>query len=421
MKHTSTVFTGTALLVLLVLLPSLAFGQQNFQPAKVTTLNGDTLRGFIDYKGWDKSPKKIAFKADLQAPTQLFHPLDIKGFRVNNEQYLGSPVLIDDSSDKLEKLTESAMPIFRPDTAFLQGLVIGPRSLYRYKTAAREYLYTEQQGKFDLLVYKRFRPSNSNTLIQVNNTYRQQLATYLADCPAIKQRTQTLYYATSSVQKLFKAYYACTNQPAFLEHHAQRTQAGVLLGVNRTQLSFNATAQRTTPLPPFDSNTTSGPTGGLFFYLILPGSLGHFSFNNDLTYSSFKATGSTTYTSSADMSSTTSYSLALAYLKLNTLLRFTQPIGSGAIFINAGISNSYAFQTKNEQVVVSKFYSTQKTTTSEIFPIRNYEQGFVVGIGGSIKRLSAEARYERSNGFLDILNLSSSFERYSLLMGYRLH
>lgn len=66
--------TLRAALVAFLLLPACAFGQQNYQPAKVTTLAGDTLRGFINYRGWDRNPRVVSFKPDLQAPEQLFHP-----------------------------------------------------------------------------------------------------------------------------------------------------------------------------------------------------------------------------------------------------------------------------------------------------------------------------------------------------------
>jgi hypothetical protein len=419
MKPIYSTFITAFILALSTLLPTRAFGQQNFQPGSITTLSGDTLGGFIDYRGWDRNPRVISFKPNLQAPTQSFRPLAIKGFRVNNEQYIGRQIMIDESSDNLGALTESATLILRPDTAFLQGLAIGTRSLYRHKKDEREYLYIEQQGAINLLVYKRFKPLVNSTVIQYNNAYHQQLADYLADCPAAARQAQTLYYAASSVQRLFKTYYACTTQQAFLQHRKLRTQAGVLLGATQTQLSFTGDAQRSPP--ELNGYTSYGPSGGVFFYVFFPGNREHFSLNNDLTYTAFQAAGSTTQTTSADISSTTNYSLALTYLKLNTLVRFTRPIGSGAVFVNAGISNGYAFQTKNEQVVASKFYSTSTTKAGEIFLLRRYEQGLVAGVGGSIKRLSVEARYERSNGFLDIVSLASSFERYSLLVGYRLH
>lgn len=409
-----------AVLAVLTLLPAWAFGQKNFLPAKITTLTGDTLRGFIDYRGWDKNPKLIVFRPNMQAPSQTFRPLDIKGFRVNSEQYIGSQVVIENSPTALDELTVSPAPIFRTDTTFLRAVVTGPRSLYRYKINGREFLYTEQQGKFDLLIYKRFKPSKLYTVIRFNNTYQEQLAKYLTDCPAIEGKSKQLLYTISTIQRLFKTYYACTSQPAVFQRKKVIYQAGVLVGATRSMLSFSASPINGT-IPAFDKYTTSGPTGGLYFYVPLPGSLGHFTINNDVTYTSFKASGSTLFVYSADNSIATSSSLSLAYLKLNTQLRFTQPIGIGSLFINAGMSNGYAVEAKSARTVTNHFYSSSKSTTNEIFPMERYESGLLAGLGGSVKRLSAEARYERSGGFLNLVNISSNFDRYSLLVGYRLY
>jgi hypothetical protein len=140
-----------------------------------------------------------------------------------------------------------------------------------------------------------------------------------------------------------------------------------------------------------------------------------------LLFTSFKGSGSREDFTSTSNYSTTTVSLELAYLKLNTMLRFTQPLGSGAIFINAGISNAYAIQVKSEKTVRERFYSSERTSTAELFPgLRRYEQGLVAGIGASYKKISAKARYEYSNGFLAYEQLSSGFDRYSLLVGYRL-
>ena len=57
--------TLRAALAAFLLLPACAFGQQNYQPAKVTTLAGDTMRGYINDRGWDRNPRVISFKTDL--------------------------------------------------------------------------------------------------------------------------------------------------------------------------------------------------------------------------------------------------------------------------------------------------------------------------------------------------------------------
>ena len=420
MHFPSTLHTALAALLLL---PACAFGQQNYQPAKVTTLTGDTLRGFINYRGWDRNPRVVSFKSDLQAPEQLFHPLDIKEFSVSNERYAGGKVNIDDSPQDLDKLSTTAVPIYRADTVFLRALIAGPKSLYQYKpaNATRVYFYIQQGNNFDLLVYKRYKqPGGGPVVVQSNNTYQDQLSLYLANCPTVGRRLKDARYFASSLQRMFADYYACTSQPlAFQLRSKTKHQFGLLAGITRTNLSFSDVKNDAYPM--LDSYTQVGPNGGVYYNVSLPGSLGHFSLNTDLLFTSFKGSSSHDNFISTNNYSTTTVSLELAYLKLNTMLRFTQPLGSGAIFINAGISNAYAIQVKSEKTVRERFYSSERTSNAELFPgLRRYEQGLVAGVGASYKKISAEARYEYSNGFLSYEQLSSGFDRYSLLVGYRL-
>ena len=419
MKLPSTL--RAVLAAFLLLLPACAFGQQNYQPAKVTTLAGDTLRGYINDRGWDQNPRVVSFKTDLQASEQLFHPLDIKGFSVSNERYAGAKVNIEVSSQDLDKLSPTPTPSLQADTAFLRALVSGAKSLYQYKKVNTSiYFYIQQGNSFDLLVYKRYkRPGEGPVEVKNNNTFQTQLELYLPDCPTTTRRLKATRYSASSLQHVFADYYACTSRPVtFPLRRKNRNQLGILAGISRATLVFS---DPTNPAyPTFDSYTHTGPTGGLYYYVPLPGTLGHFSVNNDVIFTSFKGSGSRKNVVSTSEYSTTTFSLELAYLKLNTLLRFTQPVGAGTIFINAGISNAYAMQLKSEKSVRQQFYSTERTTTSELFPNpRRYEQGLVAGVGASFKKLSAEARYETSNGFLVYYDLGSAVGRYSLLVGYR--
>jgi hypothetical protein len=424
MKILSTPFAKQALLALLTLLPVWAFGQQNFQPAKITTLTGDTLRGFINYRGWDKNPRFITFKTGEQATPSILRPLDIKEFRVRNERYVSAQVAIENSPQVLSQLTNFAAPVYRTDTTFLKALIVGPRSLYKYRTGDRDYFYTEQGGTFSLLVHKEFRETGSNgrVVIAANNLYRNQLALYLAGCSTIEKALQLLsHYTERDIQRVFAAYYTCLNQqPSFKEKKkAAAYQFGFLAGPSQATLSFNPTSSPRAPT--LDKYTSAGVMGGVFLNAPLPGNLGHWSINNELTYNPFSLKASNE-SELASFYTKTDFSLAIAYLKLNTMLRFARPLGNtAALFANAGISNGYALQLKTEKTVTTKFPSGDRVYTEEAFPgSRHYEQGLVAGIGGRVKKLSAELRYERSNGFTDAFSLNSSFTRYSLLLGCRL-
>ena len=59
------------LLLALFLLSSLQiFSQSNYKPGAAITTNGDTLRGFINYRGWFLNPESIEFKASMDAKAE---------------------------------------------------------------------------------------------------------------------------------------------------------------------------------------------------------------------------------------------------------------------------------------------------------------------------------------------------------------
>lgn len=420
-------------LAALLLCPGGAWAQVNFQPAKVTTLAGDTLRGFINYQGWDITPQAITFRAEPQAAIQTFRAADIKGFQVSGEQYVAGKFAIETSSDALQTLTNNPTPQLRIEPIFLKLIVAGPKSLYRHKSndEARVYFYIGQPGGPELLIYKRLKTSSDGStvfgrgaiaVVNRNNKYREQLADYLADCPVTAARTKTAEYSFSSLQKLFKDYYAnCTSTKAVMMGPVSNSwQFGALLGLTRTSLSFSNT---TSPLYlVLDSYTQVAPTGGLYANLPLAGNLAQISLYNELLYNSFKGSGTSTTGTSSSNSSTTSVAFATSYLNLNTMIRFTRKVGAGTWFFQGGVSNGYAVSVQNDKTVTQQFYSTTTTKNDKAFSdFQRYEQGLVGGVGASVRRVSAEVRAEVTNGFLDYKDLHSSFRRYSLLVGYRLH
>ena len=73
-------------IILLLLFPIITFCQTNFYKGYVIKNNGDTLKGYIDYREWVYSPKKITFKNNNVVDS--FTPDDIKGFEIKGfEKY----------------------------------------------------------------------------------------------------------------------------------------------------------------------------------------------------------------------------------------------------------------------------------------------------------------------------------------------
>src|ERR1700761_1482730 len=76
--------------LLTLLFPASLFAQSNYQPAYVINNSGDTLKGYINYRDWAKSPRTIKFKQDNKDPdAKTFSAADIKGFSISNlERYV---------------------------------------------------------------------------------------------------------------------------------------------------------------------------------------------------------------------------------------------------------------------------------------------------------------------------------------------
>src|ERR1700712_5017910 len=91
-----------------ILLPFTIFAQSNYRPGYVIQSNGDTLKGYINYREWDQSPKSIEFKnntADKQAKeftSQTARKIQINGL----ETYVAYAGPLSTGSVSLENLPD---------------------------------------------------------------------------------------------------------------------------------------------------------------------------------------------------------------------------------------------------------------------------------------------------------------------------
>jgi len=159
-----------------MLLPFFSFAQSNFKPGYVVDLKGDTLKGNIDYREWEKNPRQVSFKSNAGA-VAVYTPQNARAFAVTGLEYYEKYIVrsSQDPSD-ITKLGGVADTTSRIDTVFLHTLIKGRYlSLYSYldDIKARYYILEPGENEPTELAYHSYIDANGS--VKHINRYRIQL------------------------------------------------------------------------------------------------------------------------------------------------------------------------------------------------------------------------------------------------------
>ena len=399
-----------------------AICQKNFLPGSVINATGDTLRGFIDYRNWEKNPDKIVFRETLTGADKYYTPLTCTRFLVSDEVYESATVDIEVSPEKLADLSWEATPLIERGAFFLQTLIHGHKSLlYLRDEKGKDQFYIRQGSNIELLVHKKYiRKSDGKRLVYENNNYLGKLRLYFQDCSTIQDRLQRVIYEKQSLKKLFDFYYSCTQSEVTFKKEVEKLslETGVVVGASYTSLTFNGYFYDYLVEATFDPSVNF--TGGMFLNVVLPRNLKKLSLHNELIVTSFLMKGRYEDYIDEDRYEVHTSMIGSTHLKMNNMVRFTFLLSNPSIYLNVGVSNGLALAEQNKRIRESKFYSAERTETLKVLnDTRKYEQGILFGLGTIYKKYSLEVRYERGNGMSEYSGLNSLTERCFILVGYR--
>lgn len=395
--------------------------QNSLRPGFVVTLTGDTLFGGIELKQSDINPVNIIFVSHEKSEPKRYHPLEIKAFGVNDENYTGAIIQTEISPRSTNELTDFATLQLVADTVFLQRLVQGEKSLF---TATNNFgnqnFYIYQNEGFELLIYKKYLSTeNGQSRVSQNNRFIGQLINYLADCPNIQQKSASMIYQSKSLINLFQRYYECIGENAVYHKTSVglQTNFGLIGGVSMTAINFEG--DMLDYLTKSDFEGSVNPTMGLFLEVVLPQKQGKWSIYNELNINMLQVNGN--YEAVVHENRYTLYEteIACTYLTMSNMIRFRLPLRKYMLFFNAGISNGYAVSNTNKVRSISKFYDTILIEEKEAMEgIRKFETALLAGAGISYKKFSFDTRVAFGNGMSPYSGLKSNTIRLFLLLGY---
>jgi hypothetical protein len=172
------------LLVLILLAPIFSNAQGTYKHGYVVGLTGDTLKGYIEYKKWEKNPDSINFKKELHdSPVQTFTVFTAREFAVKGgDTYRRYIVNISQDHVDKEKLKTGIDTNFIAQNVFLQILTTGNNvTLFSYTDSIKTRYYVSESMYEEPreLAYRVYYQGKTVGGIQTDTTYRNQFR-YLA-------------------------------------------------------------------------------------------------------------------------------------------------------------------------------------------------------------------------------------------------
>ena len=163
----------------LILLLTLCFSafllnaQTDFRQAYIVNLQGDTLRGFIDYRNEILMGTVCRFKATESSEETRYAPADILSYRFNDGKYFVSKEV---SGNKI----------------FLEFLIKGKLDIYYFKNEAGDHYFLENDSLgLNEIHYKQEIVSIDNKqYISKSSLHKGALMLYMKDAPELKSKIE---------------------------------------------------------------------------------------------------------------------------------------------------------------------------------------------------------------------------------------
>ena len=184
-----------------------SYSQSDFEKGYIINNSDNKTPCLIRVSDWFSSPINFEYKLTEESKPIKITTKSIKEFSsLDNFKYERQTVDIDRSSNQIKKLNYDNTPKFIEETLFLEVLVEGKATLYKYEEGnlIRYFFKTENQP-IEQLIYKRYK-STINSSIKENNQFKQQLYTSLSTSNRSVSSFENIDYTQRDLLKIFEEF-----------------------------------------------------------------------------------------------------------------------------------------------------------------------------------------------------------------------
>jgi hypothetical protein len=198
------------LLSLILFTPYISVAQSNYKPGYVVTLNGDTLKGYIDYRKWNRNPKEFNFTDNLNnSQTKSFSTTDVSSFTITGYEHY-KRFILKISQDRVDGFKVSTQLNTKQinDTVFLKVINSGKYiTLYSYNDQIKNRYFIDENNNqpFELVWHVYINPDSPPEIKRID-TYKRQLqglaVKYQTQYQTLIQEIQEANYDGAELEKI---------------------------------------------------------------------------------------------------------------------------------------------------------------------------------------------------------------------------
>jgi hypothetical protein len=232
------------LLIIAVLCPLFSNAQSNFKPGYVVALNGDTIRGTIDYKEWTDNPRYIKFKANNSTQVNQYSVANADCFSVDGYEYYKRFVLpISQDWTEVSRLSMGIDTTRITDTVFLRSITSGKNViLYSYTDRVKErFFIADNKAQPTELAYHLYTDA-ANKITSVY-TYKRQLqkiaAMFQPGNVKLSEAIQVSNYKLNDLKKVALAINGAEEQAKLSGSNRDGTRFFAGIGAANSVVSFS--------------------------------------------------------------------------------------------------------------------------------------------------------------------------------------
>jgi hypothetical protein len=395
--------------------------QENFVAGAIAKLNGDTIKGEIDYQQWVYNPKKIRFRANASESGKSYTCKDIKGFSIkeNDERYQTAIVKVNnEATDDRKMITYGSIDSIYTnfeldlDTVFLLTLVQGRINLFElsYPTDGKiHYFLQKDKGKFEELMYRKVKILNRDTFaVYTDETYKNQLKMITKDCLSEVRDFARMPYNKPEIIQTITKFNICSGQLLYkAKRELGEKSFSVITGIARPIISVRDYYN-------FDGKQHYGqilPVIGVSYeqsYNRLRNKLG---LGVDLTLAVYKHNFTAKY---IIYNRIIDYTVNTMAANLNVFLRYSFTAGTVQPYIKGGLGGSYLTSPALDIFYTENSSAPEKQVSYDISP---FQLRYLMAIGLKINSFYLEPRWEKALNQLEFDQKGAS-SQISLLFGY---